>query len=213
VFAYAITGAGNFLLRALEREISADVLEVIMTTVTPAQFIGGKLLGISLLILLQSGTFLLAGVLVVERTDFSQLAGLSPGLLLMAFPFLLLGYLGFSAVVMSISAAFPYARENATIMAVVRLGALAPVAGVLFIIPNPQDLPALILSLIPFSSPLLMSFRLLIMPVPVWQWAVSLLLLLGWTGFLLWLSMRIFQANMLLVGGFGVEKLRSLWRG
>lgn len=201
LFAYAITLAGNLMLRALHREIKAQVLETLLTQVTASQFIGGKLLGISFLVMGQTGLTLFAGAFVYGR--FANEAGpaaLSITTLLLSLPYLILGYLSYTGFVMSLTAAWPTSRENAALLIILRLMALSPILGVLFIIPKPNEAIAIALSVFPPTASLLMPFRLLIISVPWWQWVIGLVGLGVWTYSLIWLSIRIFRANMLLTG-------------
>lgn len=172
-----------------------------MTTMTAGQYIGGKLFGTSLLVFGQTSLTLLAAALVYGRfADTNSPVALSTTTLLLSLPYLILGYLAYAGFVMSIAAAWPSSSENAALMILLRLFILAPVIGTLFIIPKPNQLIAIILTLFPPTAALLMPFRLLITAVPWWQWAIGVLGLLGWTGGTIWLSIRIFRANMLLTG-------------
>ena len=70
------------------------------------------------------------------------------------------------------------------------------------------------LTLLPFTSHLLMPFRLLLTDVPSWQWLLGLLILTFWTIFWVWLSARLFRIHGLLTGRSLSPRLiwRALWR-
>lgn len=101
---------------------------------------------------------------------------------------------------MAIAAIWPNLPENVALLAIVRLVALSPVAGVLFILPNPAGPLAVWLSLCPLTSALLMPLRLLLGPVPLWQWSAGIVGLLIWAILCIGLSIRLFRAQGLLTG-------------
>lgn len=214
LFVYLIGTGGHLLLRALQREVKAHVMEVIMVSTTPAQFIGGKLLGLLALILLQAGLALVAGLLVYgQNPDGSGPAALPLQALVLSLPYLLLGFLGYCALLMGIAVLWPTLQESTLLLGGLRLLALLPLVGALFILPDPNSLISITLTLFPLTSHLLMPFRLLLGPVPMWQWAVGLIVLAVWTGVNLWLSMRLFRLSSLLTGRFVSPKLiwQAMW--
>lgn len=200
IFAFTTTFGGNLILRALRREVSVRVLEMIMSSTTPAQFIGGKLLGISLLTLGQSSLILIAAALVYGRNDSFGPAALPLGDLLLSFPYLLFGYLAYAGLMMTIAAIWPNTQENAAFLIIPRLLTMAPALGVLFVLPKPDRFLAVILSTFPLTAPLLMPFRILITEVPLWQWALGVIACAAWATVTISISMRIFRANTLLTG-------------
>ena len=114
---------------------------------------------------------------------------------------------------MAVAAMWPDFRESGALLAGLRLLTLAPLLGVLFILPNPAGPVAVGLSLVPLTSHLLMPFRLLFTDVPMWQWSLGLFILTLWTSLAIWLSMRLFRAYGLLTGRSVGPKLvwQALW--
>jgi ABC-type Na+ efflux pump permease subunit len=140
LFAYLINVGGNLLLRALQREVRAKVLEVMVVSTTPEQLIGGKLLGLAALTLAQAGTALLAGALVYgQNPDGSGPAALPLGALVLSLPYLLLGFLAYCGGVMGLAALWPNFRESALLLAGLRLLSLTPLIGGLLSCPIPME--------------------------------------------------------------------------
>ena len=198
LFAYLINASSILLLRALQREVEWRVLEIMVTTVRPWQLIAGKLAGLSALVLGQAALVLAIGVLVYGRA--ASLATLPLEVMVIALPYLLLGYLAVSGAMLCIAALWPVLSESVQLQFIVRLLVLSPLLGGPFILPDPDSWLAIALTLNPITSPLLMPFRVLLADVPVWQHGAGLLLLLFWGLFLLWLSTHFFRANPLLSG-------------
>ena len=210
LFTYLTNASGHLLLTALHRESEARVLETLIASTTPAQFIGGKLLGLSALVLGQAGLSLLGGLLVYGRNpDSSGPASLPVAMILTAIPYLLLGYLGFSTTMLSIAAVFPTLKENFQLQFFMRMVILTPLVGVLFILPNAHSTVSIALTIFPITAPLLMPFRMILTTVPAWQIVLGLVLLVGWVGFLFWVCTRLFRAHSLLTGRTATPQ--ALW--
>jgi ABC-2 type transport system permease protein len=201
LFAYVMSIGGNLLLRALQREVRARVLEMLVVSTTPAQFIGGKLLGLATLTLGQATLTLLAGLLVYgQNPDGSGPAALPLQMLVLSMPYLLLGFLAYCGLVMGIAAVWPAFSESGPLLLLLRLLVLSPLIGGLFILPDAGGPVSVGLTLFPMTSPLLMPFRLLLAGVPMWQWGLGVSFLIAWAGLWLWLSIRLFRAHGLLTG-------------
>jgi ABC-2 type transport system permease protein len=209
-FAFLINVSGALLLRAIQRESEARALEIIITSTTPGQFIGGKLLGLSMLVLLQAGVTLLAGLLVTGRNPTSlDAVALPASLIAIALPYLLLGYLAYSGTMLCIAAIWPTLAESTQLQFFIRIAALMPVLGAIFILPNAHSPLAVWLTTLPVFAPLLMPFRLLITAVPSWQVILSLIVQLAWAALLIWVATRLFRVYSLLTGRTPV--LRAVW--
>jgi ABC-2 type transport system permease protein len=214
VFVYVINVGGNLLLRALQREVRARVLEVMVVSTTSGQFIGGKLLGLTSLTLAQAGITLLAGVLVYgQNPDGSGPAALPLTTLALSVPYLVFGFVAYCSGIMAIAAMWPDFRESGALLAALRLLSLSPLIGGLFILPNADGPLSVVLTVFPLTSHLLMPFRMLITVVPAWQWSLGLLVLVTWTAFNVWLSTRLFRAHSLLTGRSVAPKVlwQALW--
>ena len=210
LFTYLTNASGHLLLTALHRESEARVLETLIASTTPAQFIGGKLLGLSTLVLGQAGLSLLGGMLIYGRNPGGVGPASLPGMVIVtALPYLLLGYLGFSLTMLSVAAVFPTLKENFQLQFFMRMAILTPLIGVLFILPNAHSPASMVLTLFPLTAPLLMPFRMILTPVPAWQILAGLALLTGWVGFQFLIVTRLFRAHSLLTGRTATP--RALW--
>lgn len=210
LFAYVTSIGGNLLVRALEREVRDRVIEIMVVHTTPLQFIGGKIIALASIALIQAGAALGAGALVYGQNPESGPSDLPVFALVMSMPYLVLGFLAYCGMVMSVAATWPNLRSNAAIVLVMRLLALSPLVGVLFILPNLEGTLTAVLTLFPFTSALLMPFRLVLSPVPVWQWILGFVLLLGWAFLWIGFSARLFRMQSLLTGR--PLTLKSLWQ-
>ncbi len=211
-FTFLINISGALLLRALQRESESRVLEIVVTSTTPTQFIVGKLLGLTVLVMTQASLTLLAGLLVYGRSP-ANVAGpaqLSPTLIAISLPYLLAGYLAYSGTMLCIASLVPNFSESTQLQFIVRLISIMPMMGVVFILPNADGPAAIWLTLLPFFSPLLMPFRVLITAVPLWQILLSLLIQFLWAALLIWFSARLFRLYSILTGRTPI--FRAIWK-
>ena len=85
-----------------------------------------------------------------------------------------------------------------------------PVEGVIFVVApwmvfmpilNDPDSPlAVVMSLIPFFTPMLMPLRMAVEMPPAWQVALSYLLTIGACALMIWLASRIYRVGILMYG-------------
>ena len=68
------------------------------------------------------------------------------------------------------------------------------------VIRAPNSTAAVVLSLIPFFTPMLMFLRINLITPPAWQVALSIALLLATNLAVLWLSARIYRVGILMYG-------------
>lgn len=203
LFSYVINNSGFLLLGALQREREARIMEVLITSSTAPAFLGGKILGLSAVSGLQVGASLIAGYFVYGTAAPSSSATLAPiplGVLLLTLPYLALGYIAYSGIMLSVAILIPNLGQSMQLQLLVRLAFLSPALGAIFILPDAHSTLSAILTIFPLTSPLLMPFRLLLTAVPPWQIALSLLLLTTWGALLFWLCTRLFRAQTLLTG-------------
>ncbi len=211
LFAMVINVGGYLIVRALHRETRVRVLEVLITSATAEQFIGGKLLGLTILSLSQATTTMLAGALVYGRTSAaSGSAAVSVPALALSLPFLLFGFVAYCGGIMTIAAIWPNLPESGPLLAIARMLALSPVIGAIFILPNPHSQVSVFLTLFPPTASLLMPFRLLLTSVPPWQLLAGLVGQMILATLILWLSMRFFRLSTLLTGRAPSSKV--LWQ-
>jgi ABC-2 type transport system permease protein len=68
------------------------------------------------------------------------------------------------------------------------------------VIKNPSGTLAVVLSLIPFFSPILMYLRIAVQMPPMWQIALSIVIMIATTAFLTWIVAKIYRVGILMYG-------------
>ena len=178
----AVLMSSGLLLSSLNREKQNRVLEILLVSLSPRQLLTGKLAGLGLIGLLQTGLWLGMGYLLL-RLGGRTLAlppefQLPLSFLAWAGLFFLLGYALYGGLMAGLGALVSDLREASQFTVVLALPLLAPLMFISLIAREPHGALATALSLFPFSAPVAMMARLASAEVPLWQLLASAGLLL-----------------------------------
>jgi ABC-2 type transport system permease protein len=200
----SIGTSSGLLLNSMISEKENRVLEMLLTSLHPWHLLGGKVLGVGALGLLQFAVWLGVGALwygqgsaaLGEAAAFE----LSPALWALALLYFLLGYLVYASLMAGVGAVVTSTREGALWTFWLFLPVMLPLLLLLAIIDRPDGLLSTVLSLVPFTAPLTMVIRLTLTEVSAGQVGLSLLLLTGAVGLCVWGAARLFRATVLMTG-------------
>lgn len=165
----AIFTTGGYLFSGVLLEKSSKVMEVLVSYASSSQIMGGKIIGLGLLGLLQVLTWILI-------TAFLMLIGIIPatglGYLTLqnAFYFLVyfsLGYLFYGAIFIMIGSVFSSEYDAQQVNQFLRTMAIFPVLLSLVVLTEPNAFWIRVLSYIPFLSPSFMILRIPLSSTPL----------------------------------------------
>jgi len=216
-FYFLLMLSGSYLLRSVVAEKENRTAEVLLLSLPPRDLMLGKILAMSVILLLQLAVWAGGAALVFARdSSFLPAIELSfpPGFWLWTPVFLLLGYLLFASVMAAAGALAPNAREGGQAIMLLVLPLMPTIMFGPEIVAQPTSAFALFMTLFPFSAPSAMVTRLAVGPVPAWQIGLSLasLALSTWL-FITWAG-RFFRADNLLSSvSFSMRRLLTDWRG
>lgn len=192
----------EYMFGSIAGEASDRTLEILLTSVSPLQFLLGKLLGLLAVGLTQLGLW--AGVALVLSLGTGALFGLD----LTGF---LLNWEHLGLLISVLLAAYVLDQVLAAALGLLRVSggagsllysSVGYITGIgliyaaYFVPRNPHTLLAVFTSLFPPTAPLVLLVRVVVSEVPAWQIALSQLLL--WSSSVLcffWLS-RLLRANL-----------------
>jgi ABC-2 type transport system permease protein len=199
---------GNVLAYMVAREKDSRVMEILVSSIPPLQQFWGKVLGASVLGLLQILFFLsvawlnllIAGRAGFEPPSFLRLPEVPWTLWLLAFVFLLLGYLLYNTMYAALASLVTRAEElNQMLSPLITILTLVYIS-VFIAIAFPESKLVVILSYIPFFAPMLMLLRYGLESAAWWEVGLSILILiltfLGIARF----SARLYQGGVMLYG-------------
>jgi ABC-2 type transport system permease protein len=133
------------------------------------------------------------------QPSFSELQ-IPLGVLVAFAVFFLLGYLLYSTMYAAIGAITTTEQEGQQLQFLVVIPLVLSVFMLAPVVRNP-DSPAMVwMSMVPFFAPVVMYARIVVQTPPLWQIALSLLLLIGTIAGLLVLCARIYRIGILIYG-------------
>jgi ABC-2 type transport system permease protein len=206
---------GSFIMRAVLEEKSTRVVEILASSVPPFQLLMGKILGVASAGLTQVAVWIGFSVLLsAGALPMAAAAGALPSftLLQMVFfvVFFILGYLLFASLYASVGAMFNNEQEAQQAATLVVIPVIIPVVLMQMVIADPGSTASVVISLIPFFTPLIMYLRILVETPPVWQIALSLVLTVATLVGVIYASGKIYRTGILMYGKR--PNLRELWR-
>ncbi|GIV84356.1 MAG: hypothetical protein KatS3mg052_1363 [Candidatus Roseilinea sp.] len=202
LFFIMLMTASAYLMQSVTTEKENRVIEILMSSVSPADLLAGKILGLSLVGLTQLVLWFGSAILALTRLPvLSAVIGpISPAAVLLTALFFMLGYFVYASLLAGLGALMPGSREAAQYTFLVLLPLFVPIYLNTAIAAEPSGPLAVALSLIPFTSPLVMPMRLFGTSVPPLEVAISLALLAGLVYLAIQASARAFRAQALLSG-------------
>lgn len=194
------------LMQALAEEKENRTIEVVATSVSPSQLVGGKVLGTSAMGLTELVAWLviIALVLLIGSKwlglEWMGQIRLHPRILLTITAVAIPSYVLFSALMIAIGAAVADAQESQQIGGLFSLFLTMPFYGIVLLVEHPTSALAIGLSLFPLTA--LTSFCILatFSTVPVWQVAAGVLSTSLSAVGAIWLAGRAFRLGMLRYG-------------
>lgn len=204
LFFIAVNVSGGYILQAVVEEKENRTMEILVTSVSPTQLMGGKVAG-DLLVGLTELTiwvlFAVLGVAVAPRLlPLNQTIVIKASeILLLAATFLPASIL-ISGLMGAVGAMTTDAREAQQISTIFTLPMVIPLWFISAIMLNPNGAVSVAMSLFPLTAPFALPMRAVFTTIPVWQiiFTISLLWMLAVLS--LWLAGRVFRIGMLRYG-------------
>jgi ABC-2 type transport system permease protein len=201
---------GVATMRSILEEKTTRMVEILVSSVRPFQLMMGKIIGIAGVAMTQyliwavSGSLVAAfggGLMKLLRPDSSVPKVYVPvSLLAYVFVFLLTGYLLYASIFSAVGAMVSNEQDMQQAQAPVTVLIVVPVVMFGFIMRNPSSTLAVILSSIPFFSPILMPLRIALQTPPWWQILLSITFLVLCTLLVIYVSARIYRVGILMYG-------------
>ena len=197
---------GQIVMTGVIEEKTSRVVEVIVSSTTPRNLLFGKLLGVGSAGLLQFGIWILALVAVsLASGSMAVLSGLDlpeiNPVLIAAFPiFFLLGFFLYASLYAAIGSAVNTIQEAQNFIFPVMLPIILAMVLWPVVMRAPDSTLAVVLSLIPFMTPILMFLRMSVLMPPVWQIALSVVLTSATIALVITIAGRIYRVGILMYG-------------
>jgi ABC-2 type transport system permease protein len=204
LFYIIILSTASLMLSTVAKEKENRVMEILMVSVTPRQLLTGKVVGLGLVGLLQTITWVGTGRLLLARsgTTFNLPIAfqLPASFLIWGLIFFMLGYAVYASLMAGLGALVPNLREASQATFVVIFPLVIPMFLNSVLINEPNSLLSVILSLFPFTAPVAMMTRLAAGGVPLWQTLLAAVLLAVTAVMVVRAVARMFHAQTILSG-------------
>lgn len=195
-------------------EKSSRIMEVLASSLKPFQMLLGKILGVGAVGLLQLGiygavAFLLssqrgwiAGLLGVDAAALQAMPmpSFPPDLLAVFLIYFVLGFLLYGALFAAIGSMVNAVQEMQSVMMPVTMLMVVGFFGVFASIGDPNGKVSVVLSHVPFFSPMVMPVRWSMSTVPTMELLLSLALLVAGLLACTWVAGRIYRTGILMYG-------------
>ncbi len=200
---------GQQVMNGVLDEKSTRVVEVLVSSIKPFDLMMGKLTGICLVGLTQFAIWLLSLVVVTAPGFVASLASMPDELKIPTLPlstavqflvFFVLGFILYASFYAALGAAFNNQQEAQQVAGTMGFLFAVPAIIMPMVINSPSSKLAVVTSLIPLFTPVLMPLRIVVEAPPVWQVALSYVLTLGFLIAMVWFCGRIYRVGILMYG-------------
>lgn len=210
---------GQQTLTGVIDEKTSRVVEVILSSVPAWQLMLGKIMGIGAAgltqIVIWTAALYAASLRGIELAGFSIDASVLPPVVLVSFLVLfVLGFLLFSAIYAGVGALCNTIQEAQPFAMPVMMFIILPMLMMTMVMKQPDAPLAVVLSLIPVFTPILMFMRVIMDTPPFWQLGLSWVLMAATIVVFARLAGKLFRVGMLMHGaapswGTLIKTLRS----
>jgi len=201
---------GVITMRSVLEEKTSRIVEILISAVRPFQLLTGKILGVAgvaftqYLIWIASaallGTYGAVAVNTLRPTaDFPHIH-LSAGLLIYPVIYFVLGYLLYASLFAAVGAAVSNEQDAQQFQIPVMMPLIFSFVMYIMVVRDPNSHTVVLLSEIPFFSPILMVLRIAAEVPPLWQIGLSIVLLALTSLGAAYISARIYRVGILMYG-------------
>ncbi len=203
-FVFAVMMSAGYLLQVVTDEKENRTIEVMVTSLSPEQLIGGKALGLMGVALTQISVWVLAAVIgiVIGAQFMPALRGLRVpwDFIGVSVLYFLPAYALIAGMMTAVGGMVTESRQGQQIAGVLNMMFVAPYFFVVLMLTNPESPVVTVLTLFPTTAFITITLRWGLSLIPTWQLLVSWALLVSTALVSLWASARIFRAGMLHYG-------------
>jgi ABC-2 type transport system permease protein len=201
---------GYWVSAGVVEEKASRVVEVVLSTIRPAQLLAGKVIGLGLLGL---GNLLLifgVGLGVAKAAGALDIDGSVLGAAALALAWFVVGYAFYACAFACAGALVSRQEDLQSTMTPLTVMILVSFFLAFAVRDNPDGTLAHITAFIPMTAPLTVPPRIVTGDVPAWEIVASLVVTVGAAALLIPVAARIYAGGILRTGS--ALKLRDAWR-
>jgi ABC-2 type transport system permease protein len=205
LLALSLTFSSTYVLQSLGEEKENRLMEILLSSVSTRQLLTGKVLGLGLAGLAQVIVWVISLPLLLNLAS-STIGGLFNNIQVpisfwvLGVIYFILGYSIFAVLSAAVAAISSTVQEAQGLSAIYTLFSIAPFWFFSLIMLFPKSPIWIVFTIFPFSAPVLTMIRLGLTGVPVWQLAISIIVLILSIVGGLWLAARLLIVYTLMYG-------------
>jgi len=197
---------GMNVARSIIQEKTSRIFEVMLSTAEPGELLAGKLVGVGAVGLTQIAIWLISGAAILA-SPFAA-AAMSGDFVIhfsvtevVLFPvYFLLGYLLYSSLFAGLAATCETEQELQMYMPLAAVPTWLSFAMIVVVINDSNSIWSILASFFPPTAPIIMFLRMASQIPPLWQFAVSIGLMILSIWVILWISSRLYRVGILMYG-------------
>ncbi|GIH90075.1 ABC transporter permease [Planobispora siamensis] len=190
-----------YVAMGVVEEKGSRIVEILLTSIRPWQLLGGKIVGLGALALLNLVVVIVAGLGAATISGFTS--DMPPGIggvVVSTLFWFVLGYAFFATLAAALGSLVSRQEEVSSVLTPMMMLIMAAYFVSYFAAIEPGNSVARILSLIPPFSSMVMPVRTAAGEVPLWEMGVAAALMIVATGAVLILGARIYERAILRTG-------------
>jgi ABC-2 type transport system permease protein len=205
----AVLSMSSHLMTSTLEEKASRIIEVLLSSVSPFEFMMGKLVGLAGAGLTMIGIWIVTGSIglsaIPNQTVMQVAAGIASAFSLLTIiwfcVFFLLGFLFFSAIFVGLGSVCNTLREAQSLIQPIMFVLIVPLLLMVYVTKNPDHIVAVIASFFPPFTPFVIMNRIpATPPAPLWQVVLAALLLLIATWMTVRAAAKVFRIGVLMYG-------------
>ncbi len=203
-FSIVVLSSGTYLLEAVTDEKESRTIEVMTTSMTPGQLIGGKAIGLMAVALTQIGILLatIVGGATIGAQFVEALRGLTIpwSMLLTLAMFFVPTFALIAGMMLAVGSVVTETRQGQQIAGALNMLFTLPFFFIVVFLSAPNSPLSTILTIFPTTAFLTVALRWGMTTIPLWE------MIVGWASvtisaiFMVWAATRIFRVGMLRYG-------------
>ncbi|EZP78690.1 Na+ exclusion ABC transporter permease [Parageobacillus genomosp. 1] len=202
---------GGMISTEVATEKSSRVMEILVSSVSPIQQLFGKIIGVALLSLTQFVILFTVGFVALKSSGqelwkFLGFDHLPVSTFVYAIIFFLLGYFLYATLFAVLGSLVSRVEDVQQMITPVMIVVIAAFMIAMFGLNAPESSFIMVTSFIPFFTPMIMFLRVGLLPVPFWEVALSLVLLVATIGLLAFFGSKVYRGGVLMYGKAGSLK-------
>jgi len=189
--------SGQTLMQGVIEEKNSRIMEVLLSSVSPKELMRGKILGLGAVGLTMMVLWSAVGYTAARLRHFDVASVPNVGFLLVFF---LLGYAFFGTLMATVGSVCNSEKEAQQMMMPIMLSLVLPLMVWFYIAQRPDSTFSRVLSVIPFTVPMIMMLRIAIQFPPAPQIVISIIVMLISIVICLGAATKVFRTGILMYG-------------